>query len=99
MLPSVIDIEMAIDRFLATRFIEENIFFLRKEFVPCKPVVIPFLYSPAYTIGNIVKLSMLLSSLLIFSSMKEKKSQHTHLVKIHFQILDILLLISKLVIR
>ncbi|EFN85829.1 Hydrocephalus-inducing protein [Harpegnathos saltator] len=49
-IPSVVDIEMAIDRLLATRFIEENALVLMKHSIPHKKAVIPHLHAPAYII-------------------------------------------------
>lgn len=49
--PSTVDIEMAIDRLLATRFIEENAPVLMKHSIPHKKAVIPNLYAPEYIIG------------------------------------------------
>lgn len=53
--PSIVDIEMAIDKFLATRFIEENTSTLIKHPISHKKGVIPFLYTPEYIIGTFMK--------------------------------------------
>ncbi|KYN44368.1 Hydrocephalus-inducing protein [Trachymyrmex septentrionalis] len=48
--PSIIDIEMSIDRLLATQFIEENASILTKHLISHKNAVIPFLYTSKYII-------------------------------------------------
>ncbi|XP_011690792.1 PREDICTED: hydrocephalus-inducing protein-like [Wasmannia auropunctata] len=48
-LPSIVDIEMSIDRLLATRFIEENATLIKHP-IPHKNAVIPSLYTPTYII-------------------------------------------------
>ncbi|XP_014477569.1 PREDICTED: hydrocephalus-inducing protein homolog [Dinoponera quadriceps] len=48
--PSVVEIEMAIDRLLATRFTEENASVLMKHSIPHKKAVLPRLYVPEYVI-------------------------------------------------
>lgn len=56
--PSTIDLEMAIDRYLATLFIEKNASVLMKHPTPHKKAVIPFLYTPEYIIGGLAKYSI-----------------------------------------
>ncbi|XP_018395305.1 PREDICTED: hydrocephalus-inducing protein homolog [Cyphomyrmex costatus] len=48
--PSIVDIEMSIDRLLAIRSFEENASILIKHFISHKIAVIPFLYTPEYII-------------------------------------------------
>ncbi|XP_011879969.1 PREDICTED: hydrocephalus-inducing protein homolog [Vollenhovia emeryi] len=48
--PSIVDIEMSIDRLLATQFIRKNTSILTKYSIPHKNAVIPFLYAPKYII-------------------------------------------------
>ncbi|XP_039306781.1 hydrocephalus-inducing protein homolog [Solenopsis invicta] len=48
--PSIVDIEMSIDRLLATRFIKENTSSLIKHPLSQKNAVIPFLYTAKYVI-------------------------------------------------
>jgi hypothetical protein len=50
--PTVIDIEMAIDRFLASQFIQDNIIMLKQYFISKTNDVIPLLNTCAYVIGT-----------------------------------------------
>lgn len=51
MFPSIIDIEMAIDRYFAIRYIKENTSILIKHPISYKNAVIPSLHTPEYIIG------------------------------------------------